>query len=64
MELLAAAQGLDFLRPLKSTAPIEKLHREIRKKVRFAKVDRSFHEDLIHIEGLLESYALTKLVIG
>jgi histidine ammonia-lyase len=62
MELLAAAQGLDFLRPLKSTAPIEKLHREIRKNVRFAKVDRSFHEDLIHLEGLIESYALNDLV--
>jgi histidine ammonia-lyase len=55
MELLSAAQGLDFLRPLKSTAPIEKLHQQIRRKVPRADVDRPFYEDLKHLEQMLES---------
>jgi histidine ammonia-lyase len=62
MELLAAAQGLDFLKPLKSSPAIEKIHAVIRKKVKFAPMDRSFHEDLNYLEGLLESYALNHLV--
>jgi histidine ammonia-lyase len=62
MELLAAAQGLEFLRPLRSSRVLEKLHREIRRKVPRADVDRSFHDDMRHLEGLIESYALAEIV--
>jgi histidine ammonia-lyase len=58
MELLASAQGIDLLRPLKSSVAIEKIHRIIRRKIPRADVDRSFHDDLAHIEHLIESRSL------
>jgi histidine ammonia-lyase len=57
MEILASAQGLDLLRPLKSTAPVEKFHRKIRKHVARLDQDRSFHEDLVYLEKAIENYA-------
>jgi histidine ammonia-lyase len=62
MELLASAQGIEFLRPLKSSAILEKLMRAIRKRVPRADVDRSFHADLVYLEGLLVSRELEPLV--
>lgn len=62
MELLSAAQGLEFVRPLRSSKTIEKLHQIIRKKVPRADTDRCFHEDMVYLEGLLESYQLAELV--
>jgi histidine ammonia-lyase len=59
MELLAAAQGIDLLRPLKSSAPIEKLHRKIRKVSAPMMADRSLHEDIESVEHLIYSGALT-----
>lgn len=40
IELLNAAQALDFRRPLKSSPPIEKLHHEFRQRVPFVKEDQ------------------------
>jgi histidine ammonia-lyase len=62
MELLSAAQGIEFLRPLKSSKTIEKMHQLIRKKVAKTEMDRSYHDDLIYLEGLLESRALEEIV--
>jgi histidine ammonia-lyase len=62
MELLAAAQGLDLLRPLKSSDVIEKAHRQIRKRVAKMDVDRSVHEDLKFLEEALASRAFESLV--
>ena len=42
IELLAAAQGLDFRRPLKSSAPLERAAQEIRALVRPYERDRYF----------------------
>ncbi len=33
IELLAACQGIEFLRPLKSTAPLEEVHKIVRSVV-------------------------------
>lgn len=63
MEILSAAQGLEFLRPLKSSKMVEDLHRKIRKKVARADVDRSYHDDLNYLESLIESYELKELVL-
>src|SRR6185503_11149927 len=41
IELLAAAQGLDFQRPLRSSAPVEDAHALIRRHVPHLQVDRS-----------------------
>jgi histidine ammonia-lyase len=53
MELLSAAQGLDLLRPLRSSAAIEKAHRLIRKKVARLDTDRFLHDDMKHVEKLV-----------
>jgi histidine ammonia-lyase len=62
MELLASAQGIEFLRPLKSSAILEKMMRVIRKSVPRADVDRSFHADLKYLESLIVSRELEALV--
>jgi histidine ammonia-lyase len=62
MELLAAAQGLDFLSPLRSSLVIEKIRRVVRKNVPRADVDRSFHDDLRFLESLIESRQLSPLL--
>lgn len=53
MELMAAAQGIDFHRPLKSSVAIERVHQKIRKSVAFLKKDRTLYPDIYKIERLL-----------
>ncbi|MEZ4889654.1 MAG: aromatic amino acid lyase [Crocinitomicaceae bacterium] len=43
IELINAAQGLEFRRPLKSSSIIEQLHQEYRKVVPFIDTDTYFH---------------------
>jgi histidine ammonia-lyase len=46
IEAMAAAQGLDFLRPLASSALVERAHAEIRARVAFVERDREFAPDI------------------
>jgi histidine ammonia-lyase len=46
IELLAAAQGIDFHRPLKSSAQLEHVHAQLRSKVAFFDADRFFAPDI------------------
>lgn len=46
IELLAAAQGLDFRRPLKSTPPIEEVHARVRAEVPHLDRDRVLAGDI------------------
>ncbi len=62
MELLAAAQGIDLLRPLKTSSVLEKVHRLVRKRVKMLDEDRPFHPDFAKIEDLIESYELEATV--
>lgn len=55
MEILCAAQGLDLLRPLKSSPAIEKFHELIRQEVPFAQDDRVFAEDIEKIKAVMFS---------
>ena len=55
IELLAAAQGIEFLRPLKSSAPLESLHALIRSASPAMMQDRSLSADMS---------ALQKQVLG
>jgi histidine ammonia-lyase len=55
MELLAGAQGIDLLRPLRSSEAVERIHRMIRKRVPVLEVDRAFHEDFEQMETLIQS---------
>ncbi len=62
MELLAATQALDFLRPLKSSEPIEKIYTEIRNISPRMDQDRSLHPDIEAIETWLKKDGLRKAV--
>lgn len=62
MELMAAAQGVDLLRPLRSTEPLERIHALIRRKIEFVSQDRSFYQDQISVGELIESDAFKSLI--
>ncbi len=46
IELLTAAQAFEFRKPLKSGVILDKIHKEVRKKVSFATHDRVFADDI------------------
>lgn len=53
VEFTCAAQGMDFRRPLRSTAILEAVHARIRSKIDHADEDRVFAEDLARAEKLV-----------
>ncbi len=60
IELLAAAQGIDFHRPLTSSAHLEHVHEQLRRQVPFFDADRFFAPDIeaakqMVIEGTLSA---------
>jgi histidine ammonia-lyase len=54
IELLNAAQALDFRRPLKSSTRVEELHAELRQEVSHYTHDRFQHGDMQKVYSLLE----------
>jgi histidine ammonia-lyase len=62
IELLAAAQGIDFRRPLKSSPALEKAHALLRSKVAFYDHDRLFAPDIEAAKSVVSSEALVSLV--
>lgn len=58
IELLCAAQGVDFLRPLRSSAAIELTHAAIRQRVKFLDRDRYLADDIAALTELVESGSL------
>ena len=62
IELLCAAQGIDLRRPLKTTAPLEKVHAAIRAKVPAMMVDRPIHTDIAAVRALIDDGSLLALV--
>lgn len=46
IEVMSAAQALDFIHPLKAGRGIEAAHREVRRVISFAESDRLFHDDI------------------
>jgi len=59
IELLAAAQGIEFHRPLKSSDSIETLHLQIRELVPAYNEDRYFAPDIGAISDLISTDSLT-----
>jgi histidine ammonia-lyase len=53
IELLTAAQALDFRRPATSSPALEKLYAAFRKEISFMASDRLLHDDLIKAEQFL-----------
>lgn len=56
IELLAAAQGIEFKRPLKTSDKLEKLMTSLREHVKFYDSDRYFHKDLVNVDKFIKSY--------
>ncbi len=54
IELLCAAQALDFRRPEKTSEALEKIHSALRAQVSFMDKDRVLHEDMIVAEKFLD----------
>lgn len=55
IELLAACQGIDFVRPLKSSKLLEKIHELIREHVAFYDKDRYFAPDIAKVKVLIKT---------
>jgi histidine ammonia-lyase len=55
IELLAAAQGIDFRAPLKTSLQLQKAHALVRSRVAFYAHDRYFAPDIGAIQSLIES---------
>ena len=62
IELLYAAQALEFRRPLKSSEAMEEIFTEVRKHVEFATKDRSFSYDINTLHQLIKSPTLTDII--
>src|SRR5277367_1956319 len=62
IELLAAAQGIDFHRPSRSSAKLEEVHAAVRKDVSFYEVDRYFAPDITAASTWVKSGCFTELV--
>ena len=62
VEWLGAAQGLDFLRPLKSSPAIEQAQTLLRNKVAFYDKDRFFAPDIRMASELIEGGELNKVL--
>jgi histidine ammonia-lyase len=59
IELLAAAQGIDFRRPLRSSEPIEAAHAAIRARVPHYDQDRIFAPDIAAVEQIIDADTFT-----
>jgi len=61
IELLYAAQAIDFRRPLKSSKMLEACHSLVRQKVEFATEDRIFAYDINALQQLIADQSLVKV---
>lgn len=62
IELLAAAQGIDFHRPARSSASLEQVHAGLRGDVPFYAVDRYFAPDIEAAKHLVRAGRFAALV--
>ncbi len=62
IELMAAAQGCDFHRPLQSSAPLEAVRSVVRDRIPALDEDRYLHTDLNEAIDLVDQGTIVKLV--
>ena len=62
IELLAAAQGIDFLRPLQSSTALEQAHALLRSDIPAMDQDRYLAPDIAHASALVHSGALGQVL--
>jgi histidine ammonia-lyase len=64
IELLAAAQGVDFRAPLETSPALREVHALVRSRVGFYDHDRYFAPDIQAIRDLVEAGAFRRFVPG
>ena len=64
IELLAAAQGVDFRSPLRTAPRLQDAHALVRREVAFYDHDRYFAPDIAAIQRLVETAAFHEFVPG
>ncbi|WP_207493937.1 histidine ammonia-lyase [Aridibaculum aurantiacum] len=57
IELLSAAQALDFRRPMQSSPVVEQLYQQLRAVVDFNEEDRVLHDDMIKAIDVVSNYS-------
>jgi histidine ammonia-lyase len=62
IELLTATQAFEFRKPLKSGILLDEVHKEVRKKVAFAKKDRVFADDIEQGIELLQNQTIIQRI--
>jgi histidine ammonia-lyase len=62
IELLAAAQGIEFLRPMSSSAALEQAHALLRQQVPALSQDRYLAPDIEHATRLVRSGSLSRIL--
>ena len=62
IELLCAAQAIEFLRPLQSSPQLEIVMKLIRRVVPFAENDRILHDDIQQVIALIQSRLLDNIL--
>ena len=62
IELLAAAQGIDFLRPLHSSPVLEEVHASLRQRVPKMQQDRYLAPDIAYATALVRDGSLARLL--
>ncbi|HVU19058.1 MAG TPA: histidine ammonia-lyase [Candidatus Didemnitutus sp.] len=62
IELMCAAQGLEFLRPLRAGRGVEAAFAAIRRRIPFARADRLFHDDIQTALALVQGGELLRAV--
>ena len=61
IELLSAMQGIDFRRPLRAGAGVERAYSRVRSAVTFMEQDRPLSPDIAAIASLIERGAFVSL---
>jgi histidine ammonia-lyase len=54
IELLTAAQAMDFRKPLQSSPRLQRMYNDLRREISFMDKDRILHTDLIKAEQFLQ----------
>ncbi len=62
IELLTAAQAFEFRKPMQSGIFLDEIHKEIRKKVAFAKKDRVFADDIEEGIEMIKNKTIIKVI--
>ncbi len=62
IELLTAAQAFEYRKPMKSGILLDKVHKEVRKRVSFAKKDRVFADDIEIGIAMIKDKTIIKVI--